>query len=177
MVRVVDHDPAWAAAFLDAAARIAAALDIDAGRIHHVGSTAVPWTTAKPIIDMLLEAESLEFLDDRTVRLEALGWQAMGEFGIPGRRYFRMHDADGNRTHHLHAFVRGAPDVWRHLAFRDYLCAHPAIAAEYGALKSGLAQAHPGDIDAYMDGKDAFVREHERRALAWSMAHGDAAGS
>ncbi len=36
-------------------------------------------------------------------------------------------------------------------------------------MKERLAKAHPHDGAAYVDGKDAFVKEHERRALAWAM--------
>jgi len=48
------------------------------------------------------------------------------------------------------------------------LQAHPLIAVEYGELKERLARQNPNDIDAYIDGKDAFVKEHERRALLWT---------
>ena len=37
----------------------------------------------------------------------------------------------------------------------------------YGELKRELAQRHPDDIEAYMDGKDAFVKEHHTQAIAW----------
>ncbi|HEX3870404.1 MAG TPA: GrpB family protein [Pirellulales bacterium] len=91
-----------------------------------------------------------------------------GEFGIEGRRYFRRDDAAGVRTHHVHAFQIGSHHIARHLAFRDFLRAHPALAMEYSDLKRRLAEAHPHDIDAYMDGKDAFVKAMEARALAWT---------
>ena len=138
-------------------------------RIHHIGSTAIPQTKAKPIIDILLEVTSLKVLDQKAPRLEAFGYEAMGEFGIPGRRYFRLNDSDGTRTHQIHAFEAGTPDVVRHLAFRDYMRTHPSIAEKYGALKERLTNAHPHDRSAYMDGKDAFVKEHERRALLWAV--------
>ena len=97
----------------------------------------------------------------------------MGEFGIPGRRYFRLDDASGRRTHQVHAFEVGAPEVLRHLAFRDYMRAHSAAAREYGELKQSLARAHPLDRNGYIEGKDAFVKEHVRRALLW-RGKGDA---
>jgi 4a-hydroxytetrahydrobiopterin dehydratase len=34
-------------------------------------------------------------------------------------------------------------------------------------LKARLAQEHPTDMDAYIDGKDAFIKTHERLALVW----------
>jgi GrpB-like predicted nucleotidyltransferase (UPF0157 family) len=172
MIRVVGHDPAWAAKFEVEAARVAEAAGDATVRIHHIGSTAIPCTKAKPIIDILLEVASLEALDRRTPMFEALGYEAMGEFGIPDRRYFRLDDSDGTRTHQIHAFEAGVPDVARHLAFRDYMRAHPLIAEEYGTLKEHLAHAHPHDMAAYINGKDAFVKEHERRALRWTSETG-----
>jgi len=62
--------------------------------------------------------------------------------------------------------------VMRHLAFRDFMRAHPELANQYGELKRALADAHPFDIEAYMDGKDRFVKEIEARALRWCAASG-----
>lgn len=38
----------------------------------------------------------------------ALGYEAMGEFGIPGRRYFRKTTSFGVRTHHVHNLSSGS---------------------------------------------------------------------
>lgn len=170
MIRIVSHDPAWVENFAAEARRVAQAVREAAVRIHHIGSTAVPRTQAKPVIDLLLEVASLEAIDANSSALEALGYEAMGEFGITGRRYFRRDDAAGTRTHQVHAYRAGAPDVRRHLAFRDYLRAHPAVAEEYGALKLRLATAFPDDSKAYVNGKDAFVKHHESCALRWARA-------
>jgi GrpB-like predicted nucleotidyltransferase (UPF0157 family) len=91
----------------------------------------------------------------------------MGEFGIPERRYYRKNNSAGARTHQVHGFVAGSPDVTRHLAFRDYLRAHPGTALEYGVLKLRLWSMFGGDLDAYIKGKADFVQEVERRALEW----------
>lgn len=65
-----------------------------------------------------------------------------------------------------------AHDIARHLAVRDYLRAFPQEAAAYGDLKMRLAQRYPEDIEGYCDGKDAFVKALEQRALAWKEKHG-----
>ena len=44
------------------------------------------------------------------------------------------------------------------------------LANHYSDLKRSLAQANPNDIEAYMDGKDGFIKEMEAQALAWSSA-------
>ena len=166
-VTVALHDPAWRRQFEVEARRLADRLgDVVVG-LHHIGSTAIPGLPAKPIIDILMEATDLASLDEATPALEALGYEAKGEHGIPHRRYFRKDNASGTRTHHLHAFESGTEDVRRHLAFRDYLMAHPSVALAYGELKRALAQRHPDDMDAYVRGKDAFVKAQLAQAVAW----------
>jgi GrpB-like predicted nucleotidyltransferase (UPF0157 family) len=108
--------------------------------------------------------------------MQSLGYESLGEFGIPGRRYFRRDNAAGERTHQVHAFQGGSPQIPRHVAFRDFLRAHAEVAQQYSDLKRRLAAAHPTDIEAYMDGKDGFIKEMETRALAW-VAAGEQVGS
>lgn len=60
-------------------------------------------------------------------------------------------------------------EIRRHLAVRDYLRTHREEAEAYGCLKERLAEEYPYDIEGYCDGKDEFVKELERRALAWAL--------
>jgi GrpB-like predicted nucleotidyltransferase (UPF0157 family) len=170
-VEVVPHDPRWRDSFEAESRQIAAALGENVVAIHHIGSTAVPGIHAKPIVDLLVEVKDLAGLDGRSAAMESLGYEVMGEYGIPGRRYFRKDNQEGIRTHHVHAFEAGSAEVERHLAFRDYMIAHPADAQRYGELKRKLAQEHPQSADAYMDGKDGFIQEIDRRAVRWRRPH------
>lgn len=135
--------------------------------VHHVGSTAIPGIYAKPILDLLVEVRGVAEVDGRSSSMESLGYQVMGEYGIPGRRYFRKDDREGIRTHHVHAFEAGSAEAERHLAFRDYMLAHPADAQRYSELKRRLAEEHAQSADGYMDGKDGFIKEMDRRAARW----------
>jgi GrpB-like predicted nucleotidyltransferase (UPF0157 family) len=166
-IRVVAPDPTWRAKFEGEADQIAGVLGGVVTAIHHIGSTSIPGIFAKPVIDIVLEVVDVNALDGISDGMEFLGYEGMGEFGIKGRRYFRRDDLLGARTHQVHAFVRGDPQVQRHLAFRDYLIAHPEIAAAYSTLKRELADQHPDDMEAHMDGKDPFIKEQEAKALAW----------
>ena len=131
--------------------------------------TVVPYDPAWP---GLYEAEAQAIagvLGQRLTDFEALGYEYLGEFGIPGRRYLRK--GGDERTHQMHIFASDdVHAIARHLAVRDYLRAHPARAAAYGALKLELAARFPYDIDGYCDGKDAFVGALERDALEWRAA-------
>ena len=167
IVEVVPHDPRWREAFEAEAERVAAALGENVVAIHHIGSTAIPGIHAKPVVDLLVEVRDVAEADRRSSAMESLGYEVMGEYGISGRRYFRKDDGEGSRTHQIHAFEAGSGEVVRHLAFRDYLIAHPGDAQRYGELKRRLAEEHPESMEAYMDGKDAFIREMDRRAARW----------
>jgi GrpB-like predicted nucleotidyltransferase (UPF0157 family) len=167
VIVLAPHSATWAAAFEAEASALLAALSDLSIELHHIGSTAIPGIVAKPVIDMLGIVPALEALDVRAHRLAGLGYEALGEFGIAGRRYFRKNAPDGVRTHQLHAFVVGSPEIQRHLDFRDYLRAFPAEAAAYATLKQELAGRCGGDMHAYGDGKTEFIRGVERRAAAW----------
>jgi len=168
-VLVVPYDPAWPKRFEEEARAIRAILGEELTAIHHIGSTSVPGLMAKPILDIMPVVKAIHRVDGYDSAFEALGYQCMGEFGIPGRRYYRK--GGENRTHQIHIFQQSdLENVRRHLAVRDYLRTHPQEAADYGALKRRLALAYPEDIDGYCDGKDAFVKALEQRALAWKAA-------
>ncbi len=165
-IHVVPYDTGWPARYEAEAKRIRDAIGDIVVALHHIGSTSVSGLSAKPIIDMLAEVSGVAELDSRTHVLESLGYESLGEHGIRGRRYFRRRDASGVRTHHMHAFDVRSPQVARHLAFRDYLIAHPAVARAYGELKQQVA-ARSTDMEAYMAGKDSFIKLYESEALAW----------
>lgn len=165
-VTVVPYSPDWAPEFEREAATLRGALGEELAALFHIGSTAVEGLAAKPIIDMLPVVRDLAALDLLAPRIEALGYEVMGEFGIAGRRYYRK--GGDKRTHQIHAFQVGdANNILRHLALRDYLRAHPGACAEYGALKRQLAEQFPQDIEGYSSGKDVFVKHMEQQALAW----------
>ena len=172
-VQVVPYNRAWKADFEAEAKLIAQLLGDVVVAVHHIGSTAIPGIHAKPIIDILLEVADIAELDHRTTAMAQLCYEAKGEFGIPGRRYFRKDNDSGIRKHQVHAFQANSPEFARHLAFRDYMIAHPEEALKYSALKQELARAHPDDIEAYMDGKDPFIKEREAKAIAWREAQTD----
>lgn len=167
IVAVHPPNPHWQTQAAAESQQVTQALGETVVAIHHIGSTAIPGIYAKPIIDLLVEVCDIAAVDDRNPFMAALGYQVMGEFGLPGRRYFRKDNAAGVRTHHVHVFAAGSPEVVRHLAFRDFMTAHPDHAQAYSDLKRELAAQYPTDIDGYMDGKDAFVKEMQQRALAW----------
>ena len=166
-VEVIPHNPQWRDAFEAEAKHVAAALGENVVAIRHIGSTAIPNIYAKPVVDLLVEVRDITRVDGQSSAMESLGYEVMGEYGIPGRRYFRKDNQEGIRTHNIHAFEAGSAEAERHLAFRDYMIAHPGDAQRYSELKRKLAEEHPQSLDGYMDGKDGFIKEMDRRAARW----------
>ena len=163
-VLLAPHDPAWARLFADEAARIRAALGARPAEVAHVGSTAVPGLSAKPILDLMVGIAPDRDVAPYVAPLEGIGYAYCGEHGLPGRHYFVRDDASGRRTHHLHVVALDGA-IWRaHLAFRDALRASPERRAAYEALKHDLAARHAGERLAYTEGKAAFIHETLRQA-------------
>ena len=146
-VIVLDYDPNWPGLFQSLRKRVASALGDMATAIEHVGSTAVPDLAAKPIIniDVLLACETM--LPAAIERLASLGYIRRGNLGIPEREAFRAPANDA--PHHLYVCPPSSAEFQRHMAFRDYLRAHPNDAKIYGDLKIALAGRFREDRSAY----------------------------
>ncbi|MGM0446107.1 MAG: GrpB family protein [Bacillota bacterium] len=164
-VLVNKYDPNWTKMYEKEANLIRDIFKDKLLEIHHIGSTSVKGLKAKPIIDIMPLVEDIKKVDKHNDEMIKIGYEPMGEYGISKRRYFRK-GKDG-RYHHVHVFEIDSEHANRHLAFRDYLREHKEIAKKYGNLKEKLAQKYPNDIESYMDGKNDFIKKHEKFALKW----------
>lgn len=168
-VVIVDYRQDWPRMYEEERLRIVDALGDWLVDIQHVGSTSVPGLAAKPIVDIMPGVQSL--LDDREFipRLEALGYEHIpaDQDDIPDRRYFRR---GVPRLFHVHVVESGG-DFWtRHIAFRDYLRAHPETAADYADLKRRLAKQYRTDRLGYVNAKSDFILSVEAIALGSEIA-------
>lgn len=131
--------------------------------IEHVGSTSVPGCAAKPIIDIMIgvcgAADALRCITP----IVGLGYECVGEGGIPGRIYFRKGTP---RSHHIHLVHDGSRFWEKHLSFRDRLRARPDLVEQYSALKRRLAVEHGGNRLTYTFAKTPFIEA----ALAYGVA-------
>jgi GrpB-like predicted nucleotidyltransferase (UPF0157 family) len=162
---LADYDPAWPKMFEAERARLQAAIGKWAVAIEHVGSTAIPGIAAKPVIDIGVALRShADALKCITPLLE-LGYECLGEYGIPGRIFFRkptdtplpgqLHNGVG-RTHQVHMYEQGHSEHTQHIIFRDFMRTHPLDAEDYERLKRRLAEEHD-DVEAYAIAKTGFV--------------------
>lgn len=166
---VVDYDPAWPALFARQAAELRAALGLVAARIDHIGSTAVPATLAKPVIDVQISVSDLEPVGRYRLLLENI---YSADNPDRTKRYFR--EIPGQRRTHLHVRRAGSFGEQFALLFRDFMRAHREAAQQYGALKVELVRLYPRveDRHAYTAAKTPFIWNIMTQADAWAQETG-----
>jgi GrpB-like predicted nucleotidyltransferase (UPF0157 family) len=170
-IRVVPYDPEWAGEFEREAAAIRDALSDVLVRIEHVGSTAVPGLPAKPIIDIQVSVANIRARDSFVLPLERLGYLFAPDPDSPHYHFFGK-PAERPRRVHVHVCAAGSDEEMRHLAVREFLRSHSEEAAGYGNIKCELARLSHHDRLAYIEGKEPFMSDLERRAVAWSKGLG-----
>ncbi len=161
-----EYSPDWPLEFEREAGRLRGFFKDEIIAIHHIGSTSVPGLAAKPVIDLLPVVRDIKTVDALTPQLEKEGYRAWGEYGLAGRRFFSK-DRNRYRTHNIHIYEEGHPDIVRHLAFCAYLRANPDACRAYETIKRLAYAKHPSNIDAYNDAKNDWIKELEPVALEW----------
>lgn len=159
-VIVLPYDPSWLEEFQKICDHLWPAIQHITDRIEHVGSTAVPGLAAKPVIDLDVVISRNQLFPAVKAALESLGYWHIGDQGILGREAFK-YDPDKKPNlmrHHLYVCAADSAELKRHLALRDHLRAHPVDRDAYAAVKFAAAQAHPDDIDGYIEAKSPFIR-------------------
>ena len=174
MSALVPHNPAWSKQAHALAQELSEACMGLASEIHHIGSTSVPGLPARPVIDLLIEIRDIDGFYSCRSAIETLGYEWMGEFGLPGRRYLRRDDPEtGLREVQAHGFAAESPDITRHLAFRELLRWDEEARAAYAEAKHACIARHPDDHRAYGDCKSALIDRLEARALSSPALTGD----
>lgn len=166
------YNPEWATWFLELHALLGRTLAGHFYAIEHVGSTAVPGMTARPIIDVDIVMREGQFERIKSY-LAPLGYEYAGDQGVPGREVFKLTGplATTLPRHHLYALEKDASELRRHLAFRDFLRAHSDWRDRLSEHKWDLAHRFDNDKDRYIDAETAMVQEIIALALSWRMTN------
>ncbi len=194
-VTLTPHQAGWRDDFARHRGLIEKALADLGPVVEHIGSTSLGDIAAKPIIDILVGLEADLPLDAVVNPMLAAGYTYIAKFdaGMPYRRFFvelvPLRNAplptiigdrdelafgrDYNSVTHIHVMTKGSYHWIRHIAFRDYLRAHPQIRKSYEALKLRIAQMDFNDPLEYNGHKESFIATHQERAVAWfARQHG-----
>jgi GrpB-like predicted nucleotidyltransferase (UPF0157 family) len=124
--------------------------------VHHIGSTAVPGISGKPVIDMIAGVRNQP---QAQAAIEPL--RAEGYVHAPHRAdalWFAKPPTDTpwGHTHHLHLTEPGSGLWQERLAFRDALRADPELVAEYERLKRSM-DTEPDGSNYTATSKRSFV--------------------
>lgn len=162
-VALVAYDPAWIQMYEDEAAIVRRALGAKALRVEHIGSTAVPGLIAKPCIDILLAVADSADEDAYLPEMDAAGFVLrMRHPEWNEHRVFKSERINVN----LHVWSMGSAEIDRHLAFRDWLRAHPEDRDAYADAKRRIAAEHIGTMSDYSAMKDEIVAQITARMQA-----------
>ncbi|SHS15202.1 dephospho-CoA kinase [Mycobacteroides abscessus subsp. abscessus] len=164
---IVPWSEEWASEFEKEAGLLKQIFQDNVIDIHHIGSTSIKTIGyAKPIIDILIAVHDISRVDRLNTSMLELGYEAKGENGIPGRRFFQK--GGDHRTHHVHVFQEGDNQINFHLDFKRYLLQHPKQAARYKQKKLELANQYPDAHHRYQEGKQVLVSELAQLATQWA---------
>jgi GrpB-like predicted nucleotidyltransferase (UPF0157 family) len=172
-IPLVPYDTNWPTLFEQERQRLAVLLGAFNAKMAHIGSTAIEGMIAKPTIDMMIGVEGFERSPECVANLQQSGYTYAPEFEkeTPDRRLLFRNDGAGRRTHQMHVVAFGELFWKRHLVFRDYLRAHPQVAADYAALKQRLAIEFAGNPVGYTRAKSPFTYGvTSRAAKQWGNA-------
>jgi GrpB-like predicted nucleotidyltransferase (UPF0157 family) len=159
------YNPEWKSEFESLKQLLASELAGCDVEIQHVGSTAIPGLTAKPILDIDIIIASEPLLGPIAAKLKALGYINKGEQGIPGRFAFRQSsnlipNTTSSRiwqAHHLYVCFSDSLALKNHLTFREALLKDKKLAERYGQLKAALIADPETTKETYTRSKTDFI--------------------
>jgi len=161
IMMIVDYNPNWEFMFIEEKNKLTSIFGDLIKSIHHIGSTAIRTTKAKPEIDILIivnEDKNLAKYDQDMINL---GYRVRGEClengGSPGRYYYSK-DINNIRTHKVHICKTGHKEIIDKLVFCKYLNEHNEYGKNYALIKEKLCKEYGyRDIQKYLKGKEDFI--------------------
>ncbi len=189
-IPIEPFNPAWKTLFLKEKGKLETILIDFNPIIEHIGSTSVSGLMAKPIVDIAIGIDSITQFDKVVELMQQSGYIHISAYNslMPNRRFFiglkegvanqfkkdyplvdqipheQLHQ---NKLTNIHVWEVESGEWIRHIAFREYLKAHPLVREAYGKLKLSLSQEDWLDANAYNQGKNNFVKKVEKEALEW----------
>jgi len=122
---------------------------------------------AKPTVDILLEIKEDANVSKLIDALSSPEYICLNppdmKTSPPHLMFLKGYTPTGfaEKVYHIHVYYPGDHDELR---FRDYLIAHPEVAAEYAALKHKLHKEYEYDREGYTNAKGEFIRSITEKA-------------
>ena len=165
------YDPNWNERFEEGSSKLKNILKDHLIRVHHIGSTSIPYLCAKPIIDMIPEIRSFEDQEVWIKLLQENGYKYNDKYNdlMPYRRLFTRYvnnDYSDKVLEHIHIVEQGHRFVERHLLFRDFLKTSESDRIAYCVLKKEIVASGIARKD-YNEMKTEFIKSVDRKAYLW----------
>jgi len=161
-VRLAAHHSKWHKLFQKEKERLVEGMRNNAVTIEHIGSTAIPFVPAKPIIDIVLGIDQAIELSAMRPFLMDLGYEERGPQGVPDRVLW-VFGTEKDRKFYLHLTHKGGK-LWNDcIAFRAALRSAASLREQYAKLKKELAVKYPEDRKLYLRGKHVFIERITRQ--------------
>ena len=157
-VELVSYDESWPELYDQERFRIALAFGVlpKSGLIQHIGSTAVPGLVAKPVIDLMIGSGKWPPPDALVRGVCGLGYENLGDAGVPKRIYLRLR---GARNYNVHVVRRGGTHWTNNIALRDYLRGNASAREAYAAAKVAALNIGRGRLLGYSEAKSFVMAE------------------
>lgn len=156
-VKVVRYTKKWAKLYKEEEERLESILKKFQFEIEHVGSTAIPGLSAKPIIDIAIAVDTIELVKEVGQTLSLYGYDLLDEIDTKGQILARK-GTDKCRTHYIH-IVTLMSDRWINTnLFKRYLLEHPQTVKDYEKLKKQLAKQYKNERTTYTANKNDFIQ-------------------
>jgi len=150
------YNPDWVLQFEEEKLKLQNKLNLyDVCCIEHIGSTAIPNITAKPIVDILIGIKIYPPNEDMLKVMKDTGYANWDEAGIEGRIYLTKRNPDCFFNCHI---VQYESDIWNNnILLRDYLIKHEDEAMAYSELKQKIIKQGVNDLLEYSNKKSEFI--------------------
>ncbi len=163
-VKIIEYDPEWKNEYLKEKTILNNALknyDVD---IQHVGSTSIIGCKAKPIIDIAIGIQNLEYGKKLIPVLEKIGYYYNDTVSFDGS-YFLKKCKDNIETHFIHIENKNGKSWQNHIIFRDYMNLNSIEVVKYSNLKEILSQKFYNDRKCYTKAKETYIQKTIDKAL------------
>jgi GrpB-like predicted nucleotidyltransferase (UPF0157 family) len=119
-IEPINYDPAWQMRFVEQQTRLTVILaSWLAGEIEHIGSTSVPGSRSKPIVDILAPVQSLPASRAAIPFLKKDGWLFWPDDPNQDFRLWFLRPNPATRTHHLQIIQHDHSSLRALIVFRD----------------------------------------------------------
>ena len=156
-VSLVDYCSDWPQEFEKEKKKLQKIFSGSALAIEHVGSTAIPGLSAKPILDIAVAVANEETLIKLIPVLTNAGYDVLDLVEKCGEILARKGKPEC-RTHYIHVEVMGSTYWNNHILFRNYMLKHPETVKQYEVLKRRLATEFQEDRKKYTATKNEFIQ-------------------